>query len=508
MFKELKTTFKIGLSLRKLKNADEIEKDKAMDFVLSTLSSEQGIFTKFSQYLGSNKLPDQANLLYSNKNLLTIEDIKKIFEDHFQISFDNVFESIDEKAHKASIGQVHKAKLKNGNIVALKIQYPNIKETVYDQLKLLNLFPLLSKTTPLKKWGIPIEDYKKLFKELIDKELNYLEEVKNIELFRKQFKDDPLIDLPFVYQEYTNPQLYIQKYIEGHTIDTAQENLSYMQLEYASRILFKNFCQQVFINGFFQSDTNHGNFIISHAPSIKVAFIDMGSFYRINNKVRLALSKLVFDIINKDYTNIMPLLGDLGFDLEKLSHIEKNIHQVINALMWPILDPSAKTLEKWNLNQELDSILGEYKWWFRSSGGNEFFTLLKAFSGIKGIFTKWNVQLNWQTILLEVLAPNLDQIKSYQAQTKYENKIIDFSAMAKEIKISVKEKNIEKVNLTLPITAFDNLGDFIETKTKEKLLKRGINFNQILEMAKSEGLQKQTLFKLEEGTKIFHVYLN
>lgn len=57
MFKELKTTFKIGLSLRKLKNADDIEKDKAMDFVLSTLSSEQGIFTKFSQYLGSNKLP-------------------------------------------------------------------------------------------------------------------------------------------------------------------------------------------------------------------------------------------------------------------------------------------------------------------------------------------------------------------------------------------------------------------------------------------------------------------
>lgn len=507
MFRELKKSIQLGLAIKKVKNANEIEKEKAIVFLRELLAQESGIFAKFSQYLGTSKEWDK-DLVYSNHNLINTSDIKTIFKESFNDEFDDVFSEIDQDPMKASIGQVHKVTLVDGTELALKVQYPGIRETIYDQLKLMNLFPLIEKVTPIKKWGIPVGEYQNLFKKLADEELNYTHEINNHKIFAINFKGDEVIKTSELFPKYQSPQLYLQSFIDGYSVKEVQEKFSFNDLEFLALKMFEAFIKQVFIHRFYQADTNHGNFIFSELNNCPVVYyIDFGSCIKLEKKFVLALGKLIKSVIYKDDTDPLQLLGDLGFDTTKLVHIQKQLPKVLECFFYPLLNDYPNSLDKWNLDEQLSEVLGEYKWWFRSSGGTQFFSIMKAFSGYKALFIQWGVQVCWKMTLLNLIKPMFNEFDNYIPSTQKLAESYSFSTMAKHLRIIVKDGDKEKVNLTMPASVCESLHEIIEQDILDKLNERSINLDEIIMDLKRNGGYPQDIFQLTEGTKDYYVFL-
>lgn len=507
MFKEIKSSIKIALAMKKLKNASDIEAEKAQEFLKELLAQESGVFSKFSQYLGTSKNISN-DLLYSRHNLLTLDDVRAIFESTFNKKFDEVFSAISDQPMKASIGQVYKAELKNGEKVALKVQYPEIKKTIYRQLKLMDLFPIAERVSPIKKWGIPVSEYQELFKKMADEELNYEFEIKNQKHFEKMNEDKKTIKTSKILNNFTAPNIYLQSFIEGTPISTAMNDYSKVELEGFARIIFESFLEQVFKYRFLQGDTNHGNFILNQlGQEQSVYFIDFGNCVHLDKTLVNALGSLIDSVIFKREVDPLPLLGDLGFDTKKLKHIHKQLPKTLEAFFWPLIQEYPCTLSDWKLDERLTMILGDHKWWFRSSGGTEFFTLMKAFSGYKALFSKWNVMLSWQRIYKNITNDFRKEFEVYSPRTSSEDNGITFSSLAKNLKIIVTENGIEKVNLSLPASVVENLEDVMDSETLKKLNERKVNISDIKRRSFENGGIPQELFELSEGAKNYKVFL-
>ena len=156
MLKQSVKTIQFVKKFKKYKSAKgEIEKEKAAQYVADFIKKEGGIFLKMAQYLGTNNDQSQTiqNLSNIENNGIELEDIKLIIASELKLDVSEVFKTMDKKAFTASVGQVHKAQLQTGEIVAVKVQYPLIEKTLKDQMKILKLLP---SGKAEKKWGVDI----------------------------------------------------------------------------------------------------------------------------------------------------------------------------------------------------------------------------------------------------------------------------------------------------------------------------------------------------------------
>ncbi len=513
MFKTLKKSIQMGLALKRLRNASEVEKEKAISYLKEVLGEETGVFAKLSQYLGSNKYVDQ-DLLYSKQQLLTTKDIEIIFEETFNFNFQENFNFLDHPPLKASIGQVHIIENREGEKLALKVQYPGIKKTIEDQLKLLNLFPIAEKVSPLKKWGIPISNYQKLFKEVLDEELNYLQEIKNQNYFKElnsSFSKIPngIIKTSEINSEFQSPHIYLQSYIDGICAKDVPTNFSFNQIEYLGMNLFQSFLEQIFKFRFIQCDSNHGNFLFSNqGKEPQIYFLDFGSCKSLSKKFTYALGKLIIGTIEKRDIDPLPLLGDMGFDIEKLVYIQKQLPKTLEALFDPLFNDYPYDLRKWNLDEKLNQVLGNQKWWFRSAGGTEFFTVMKAFSGYKSLFINWGLSLCWKKVFYNVIEADFESFLSYKPQTAPRQMAFTFNSVAKNLRVLVTENGKEKVNLTMPAQTIENLSSYMDSSILDKLPDRGIYLTEISKRIIEDGVYPGEVFTLEEGEKTYRVFLD
>src|SRR6185369_6244127 len=113
-----------------------------------------------------------------------------------------LFKEFDEEAFAAaSLGQVHRALLKSGQEVVVKVQYPGVDETVQQDLRnikaLLQIFTMIGRDV-MRQHIDQSEVYQEL-EERLHEELDYINEAKNIALFQKMFRDDPEVEIPDVY---------------------------------------------------------------------------------------------------------------------------------------------------------------------------------------------------------------------------------------------------------------------------------------------------------------------
>ncbi|MBK6913569.1 MAG: hypothetical protein IPH11_07845 [Ignavibacteriales bacterium] len=154
-----------------------------------------------------------------------IEKIKSVLTKEYGKSINDVFLEFDETPiAAASIAQIHKAKLKNGETVAVKILHPGEAEKIESDLEILkNLSRLIETHIPESKPYQPVEIIKE-FEKTIKKELNLVFEGYNIDTFRNYFQDDPTIKIPIVYWEYSTEGILVTEFINGIKISELLKN--------------------------------------------------------------------------------------------------------------------------------------------------------------------------------------------------------------------------------------------------------------------------------------------
>ena len=306
-----------------------------------------------------------------------------------------LFEWFEPEAFaSASMAQVHRATLKTGEKVVVKIQRPGIKEIIESDIKvMLYMAEIFSKRMPSLKSFDPIGLIKNFEKSVME-ELDFVRESINIQRFHHNFSDDKsdkgFIHSPFIYPEFSNSKILTLEYIDGIKIsDLNKLKERGLDTKIIADRLITSYFKQVFDYGFFHADPHPGNLLV--LPGNVVCYIDYG---------------MMGSVMRKDIEQ----LGSLFLAVK-----DKNAHKIIRAFQQISDTPTIKNM------REMESDVNEFVQNFsvQSLHQNEMSTILLE---LKDIIVKHGLKMPTHFFLLgrsmvaiegvvHQLDPELDMMK-------------------------------------------------------------------------------------------------
>jgi predicted unusual protein kinase regulating ubiquinone biosynthesis (AarF/ABC1/UbiB family) len=195
----------------------------------------------------------------------------------------------------ASLGQVHRASLRGGRQVAVKVQRPGVRERVLKDLSTLDEMAALFDRFSGPSRHVDAVRLVEEFRRSLMSELDYREEARNLATLAHQLRDFEHIVVPLPVEDYTTSRVLTMDYVEGTKI-TAVSPLERTEVDGAALAddLFRAYLQQILIDGVFHADPHPGNVLLT--PDHRLALIDLGMVGRISTGVQEQLFRLVLAI--------------------------------------------------------------------------------------------------------------------------------------------------------------------------------------------------------------------
>ncbi len=294
-------------------------------------------FIKFGQILSTRpdflppafineleKLQDQIPPFSNFQEIVKQElgqPINKLFK-HFEL----------KPVAAASLSQVHRAVLPNGEVVAVKIQRPNIKQIIELDLEILEDLTSFLKTHLHNHWPYRPKLIIEEFKRAIKKELDFVNEAYNYEKFRMNFKDINYFKVPKVYWNMVSSKILTMEFIQGTKIDeiTRPEYKNIFEPKKVAKRGAKIILKQIFEDRFFHSDPHPANLLI--LPPATIAMIDVGQVGYLDQKTIDKGIKLLNAIINQDEEQCVFYLESLGIATKEVNHklLEQDLREFLN----------------------------------------------------------------------------------------------------------------------------------------------------------------------------------
>jgi ubiquinone biosynthesis protein len=195
----------------------------------------------------------------------------------------------------ASLGQVHRAALRDGRQVAVKVQRPGIRERIREDLEALEeMAEFLDRHTAAGRsyhFGDMLEE----FRLALARELDYRREARNLERIRRNLAEFRLIVVPAAVEDYTTSRVLTMEYLTGTKI-TSLSPLARMELDgqALAEEMFRAYLKQILVDGFFHADPHPGNVFVTRDR--RIALLDLGMVAEITPQMQEHLLKLVLDI--------------------------------------------------------------------------------------------------------------------------------------------------------------------------------------------------------------------
>ncbi len=248
--------------------------------------------------------------LQNNVKSLDHQTIDQLIAEHSPFPVDKIYQSIDRNpVGSASIAQVHRATLLNGNQVVIKVKRPDVEQTIRSDLRILtHIANLIESEIPEARRYQPVEMVQ-YFTRSLRKETDLSFELKYLERFSAIFQDHPSIHIPKVYPEYSNQNILVQEYINDSLLKNL--NLSECSAEFLHE-LAQNITETLFTmilkHGFFHADPHPGNIFVSTTGT--VTFIDVGLVGFLSSQRRRELITLINALIERDEFSIQYVLSN------------------------------------------------------------------------------------------------------------------------------------------------------------------------------------------------------
>ena len=238
-------------------------------------------------------------------------------EQDLKDKIENIFLEIEkEPISAASLGQVHKAKLKSGEKVAVKIQRPGLREQITLDLYIVRNIAIWFKNNI----GIIRSDLVALIDELgkrIFEEMDYINEANNAEKFKKLHSENDKIAVPLIYREATSRRVLTMEWIDGIKL-TNIEAVKNLGIDPNEMIEIGVSCslQQLIEHGFFHADPHPGNILAMKDG--RLCYLDFGMMSDITQQSRVGLIRAVVHLVNKRFDKLSYDFVQLGFLSEEV----------------------------------------------------------------------------------------------------------------------------------------------------------------------------------------------
>jgi ubiquinone biosynthesis protein len=338
------------------------------------------------------KLQDQAPPV-------PFEDLLPQIEEDIGGSIDDYFLEVDRQPlAAASIAQVHKAVLKDGTQVILKIRRPGLRKIIEADLRLLQrIVDIAEAESPDIRRFHPREVLRQ-FNQSLRRELDLAGECRNAERVAANLADDPNIVIPKVYWEWTGERVNVQEYIDGiHGRDIEAIEKSGLDRKLLADRGSKAVMKMIMEDGFFHADPHPGN--VFYLPDNRVAFIDFGMIGRLTEERREQVVSLLYGMINHAPTKVAEILEDWS---DNIYTDEEVLTVDIEAFVDQYSSLSLKDLSLTAMLSDLMALLRDHKLILPA----DLALLIKAYITLDGLGRYLNPEFN----TLVFAAPYIQEI--------------------------------------------------------------------------------------------------
>jgi predicted unusual protein kinase regulating ubiquinone biosynthesis (AarF/ABC1/UbiB family) len=223
-------------------------------------------------------------------------EVEEIVRRELGVRISKAFAEFDpQPIAAASLGQVHRAKLRDGREVAVKVQRPDIRKTVVDDLEALaEIAQWLDKHSQAGKvYGFA--DMLEEFKRSLMHELDYRQEARNLSALRENLKDFRRLVVPAPIEDYCTATVLTSEYVRGQKVTSVNPVVrTEIDGHRLAEELFRAYLQQILVDGLVHSDPHPGNVLLTEDN--RVALIDLGQVARITPSMQEALLQLLMSI--------------------------------------------------------------------------------------------------------------------------------------------------------------------------------------------------------------------
>ncbi len=340
---------------------------------------------------------------------------------------EEIFSSFDtEPIAAASLGQVHKALLKDGGQVAVKVQYPDIEKIIETDIR---MFGVLIRIMRGRAGNINLRVLHEEFSKIVRAELDYLQEGRNAERFRENFKGDDRIVIPGVKWKYTTGKVLTLEFVGGVKITECDEVKSPgIDCREVVNLLAESYSKMIFVHGFFHGDPHPGNIFVREGPTL--VFVDFGMVQAIPGDVKRELRKFANAVVESNTSAIIAAMERMGFIIEGADY--RLLTEVAQSLIDKYRDISPgelKALTIEDISAEIENIIGVIRY---IQIPNNFILLGRTVGILNGISYKLNPEVN----IIEIGKPFIKEFLRGSAQEQ-----------RKEFLKAVREKALDLWNL-------------------------------------------------------------
>ncbi|RVX21368.1 Protein activity of BC1 complex kinase 8, chloroplastic [Vitis vinifera] len=278
---------------------------------------------------------DQLSELQDQVPPFPSETAISIVEEELGAPVGDIFDQFDyEPIAAASLGQVHRARLK-GQEVVVKVQRPGLKDLFDIDLKNLRVIAeYLQKIDPKsdgakRDWVAIYDECANVLYQVVGikaslhiiillsfpflQEIDYTKEAVNAELFASNFKDMDYVKVPTIYWEYTTPQVLTMEYVPGIKINRIQalDQLG-VDRKRLGRYAVESYLEQILSHGFFHADPHPGNIAVDDVNGGRLIFYDFGMMGSISSNIREGLLESFYGIYEKDPDKVVQAMIQMG----------------------------------------------------------------------------------------------------------------------------------------------------------------------------------------------------
>lgn len=292
---------------------------RSADRLLSLARTQGAVYVKIGQHVASmsHAVPaeywQKLRLLEDRAAYRPYTQIRRAVERELGKPVEDVFDEFEQvPVAAASLAQVHRAKLKGGEAVAVKVQYPGLEALVESDLKSIQMLNwLLSWVFPYFNMAWVVQR----FRQNLEKELDFELEAESAGRTAHLFSHDARVRVPGVFNLFSTKRLLVMEYVDGFRVDDVEAmREACVDPHIVANTAVEAFAQMIFVNGFVHCDPHAGNLMVKPKGHgrFELFLLDHGLYRQLDDNFRQSYCKLWKGLVLRRGSDVEEACQELG----------------------------------------------------------------------------------------------------------------------------------------------------------------------------------------------------